>query len=73
MISKEVIFRKCLSCNFSAGLDFLHCPVACQAKLQTLQMNDLKVALLVSLEYKGSNVGILVGCYHATIDLRGSM
>ena len=36
-------------------------------------MNDLKVASLVSLEYKGSNVCILVGCYHATIDLRGSI
>ena len=33
-------------------------------------MNDLKVASLVSLEHKGSNVGILVGCYHATINLR---
>ena len=27
------------------------------------------MASLVSLEYKGSNVGILVGCYHAAIDL----
>ena len=33
-------------------------------------MNDLKVASLVSLEYKGSIVGILVGCYYVTIDLR---
>ena len=32
-------------------------------------MNDLKVASLVSLEYKGSNVSILVGCHHATFDL----
>ena len=36
-------------------------------------MNDLKVASLVSLEYKGSNMGILVGYYHVTIDLRGSI
>ena len=36
-------------------------------------MNDLKVASLVSLEYKGSNVGILVGCYHAAIDLGGGV
>ena len=36
-------------------------------------MNDLKVASLVSLVYnKGTNVGILVGCYHAIIDLKGS-
>ena len=35
--------------------------------------NYLKVAWLVSLEYKGSNVGILVGCYHAAIDLRDSI
>ena len=34
-------------------------------------MNDLKMASLVSLEYKGSNVGILVGCYDVAIDLRG--
>ena len=33
-------------------------------------MNDLKVASLVSLEYKGSNVGILVGCYYAAIDVQ---
>ena len=36
-------------------------------------MNDLKVASLVSLEYMWTNVGILLGCYHATIDLRGSI
>ena len=33
-------------------------------------MNDLKMASLVSLEYKGSNEGIFLGCYHATINLR---
>ena len=42
-------------------------------KYELIKGKHLKVASLVSLEYKGSNVGILVSCYHATIDLRGSI
>ena len=36
-------------------------------------MIDMKMASLASLEYERTNVGILVGCYHGTIELRGSI
>ena len=36
-------------------------------------MIDMKVESLVSLEYNWTNLGILVGCYHAIIDLSGSL
>ena len=33
----------------------------------------MKVVSLVSLEYKRSNVGIVVGCYHETLRFEGSI
>ena len=38
-----------------------------------LHSNTNQAITGISLEYKGSNVGISVGCYHATIDLRGRL